>query len=236
MVSKARALVKYTEVGRDLFLTPVKRPFVIFNALMNGYLLTSEDMLLDTLTHELGHTLGLDHSQINKDFADAPTDDNAQYIPMMYPIGVKDSMAALTPDDISWVSKLYPSPAFNTSYGIIKGTLVRRNGSGPVLGANVVLTKLDEVDQTFSRLFRYSSVSGWLGPNEGAFEVAVTPGRYRITLEAIDDSFVGPSSVGLYASDASGKSFDKPINSKEFATLYLVNSGAVTNVGALVAD
>jgi hypothetical protein len=208
---------------------------VHFYSLMNGFLLNNEDKFLNTITHELGHAIGLDHAQINSEFAHNRTLGNMGYIPVMYPTisSPYDTSLALKPDDMSWLSKLYPATSFRGAYGMVSGRLVRNDGT-PVAGANVILT--NTADSTTIRLLRYSCVSDWLKNNDGGFEIAVPPGKYRINIEPIETSFSGVSGVGPYSSSDSDQSFKNAIVSKEFTSTFDVLSGASTDVGTLIAD
>src|SRR6202008_816927 len=87
----------------------------------------------EAITHEIGHFLGLDHSQINIDLL-APGNvgkcdvDRLAGIPLMFPVEFcqarKDAgLPVLSPDDVSWISSLYPNANFVSNYGTISGTI-----------------------------------------------------------------------------------------------------------------
>jgi hypothetical protein len=130
-------------------------------------------------THEFGHFLGLDHSQINVDlFIKAingtrytcSADDTAG-MPLMFPvIGVCPAKTTagvpmIAVDDAAWISKLYPvgSPApsgktsFNSGYGILSGTVFFSDGVTPAQGVNVIARNAN-----LPRRNAVSAVSGFL--------------------------------------------------------------------------
>jgi hypothetical protein len=106
------------------------------------------------MMHEFGHIIGLDHSQIEC-LNTCSTDDLAA-TPTMYPILLGPEQSLLAPDDVAWVSTLYPGPAFTTSYGHVSGTIFFSDGETPVQGANIVFR-----DVNHPRANVFSVVSGY---------------------------------------------------------------------------
>lgn len=90
----------------------------------------AEAQVLTTLTHEMGHFLGLDHS----------TYYDASSVPVMFPEAVSGTDQS-TPkqDDIAAISSLYPNDSFHRNYGAIRGTISYRDGTG-LFGANLIAT------------------------------------------------------------------------------------------------
>ena len=110
-------------------------------------------------THEFGHFLGLGHSQINIEVlqkliaggTNACSNDEAAGMPLMFPIlGVcpaKTSIGLpiLSPDDLAWISKLYPQAtnssgkqSFASAYGSVTGTVFFSDGVTPAQGVNII--------------------------------------------------------------------------------------------------
>ena len=138
----------------------------------------SPNQFEQVFTHEFGHLIGLDHSQINNEVSNqAPgdrTDDDLFGLPLMFPALLSGSPARvdngflpLAPDDEAWVSFLYPQTSggttFNGTFGRIEGRVFAASQT-PIQGVNVLARLEDDagtvgVDE--SRRFAYSSTSGY---------------------------------------------------------------------------
>ncbi len=164
-------------------------------AVLNGP--NSTDVLFaPTILHELGHLIGLDHTQTGFEFAESVTSADNTSVPVMYPILQWQGTRVLLRDDIAWVSWLYPTPEFRTTTGTITGKVLRASGA-PLLGANVVAVQVQDLGE--SRNERVSVVSDFLVNSDGSFEIpGLTPGNYYVFVEPIDPGFIMGSSVGPY--------------------------------------
>lgn len=190
----------------------------------------SADQFDEAITHELGHFSGLDHSQINLDlyFSTAPTCDVDELagLPLMFPVEFCQSrksagLPILAPDDVAWISKLYPGATYAANYGTISGFILFSDGITQEQGLNVIARRVDDPGTTAdeSKRIAMSVVSGFsftgnpgqsvTGTNTngssfgsrnpaliGYYEIPVTPGTYTIQFENVHSGFTGGSSVG----------------------------------------
>ena len=169
-------------------------------AVINFGLSVSDATLSIVMAHEIGHLIGMDHTQL--DSAQGLSTSN---YPLMYPIAYR-STVSLHEDDAAAVSALYPDTTVSSTYGTISGTLTRADGVTPVLGANI-WAKENSTGHVFS------VVSDYLEQGTGYFSLLLPPGTYTLHVEAIHSSFNGGSSVGPYSDAPTDPSFQAPLYS-----------------------
>lgn len=146
--------------------------------------------LQDTMTHEIGHLLGLDHTPLTGSVSERPT-----MHPFSSPTGAGRSLAD---DDIAGLTFLYPGPGA-TSLGTVTGTVERENGTAS-FGVNVVA--YDATSGSFVANSLSGSCGDQTGPNgDGRYEIAgLPPGDYHIGIEPIQ-SPVSEDNIGGIFSD-----------------------------------
>lgn len=196
----------------------------------SNYELTA-DQFDEAITHEMGHFSGLGHSQINVDLFQGGFNPNCAVdelagLPLMFPIEFCQSrksagLPILAPDDTAWISKLYPSASYASSYGTISGFVFFSDGITHVQGLNVIARRVDDplTLEDESKRIAVSVVSGFeftgnpgqsiTGTNStgsafgsrnpvliGYYEIPVPAGTYTVQTENLHEAFVGGSSVG----------------------------------------
>lgn len=211
----------------SIFLVGTSR-FTEGFAVVNGKIGLTDDELRLVIAHEIGHYFGLDHSQTNIDNTESSCPpiwtDTAAY-PLMYPYACRNA-PSLHPDDEMSVSMLYPAADFNQTHGQIIGTFLLPDGT-PVRGANIWVEE-ENGDV-------YSMVSDYLKENTGLFNLRLPPGKYTLHANSINNVFFDSSSVGPYADDQYGLSFQDPAASIGDVTL-MDNTGTTAVVFNVTAD
>lgn len=174
------------------------------------------------LTHEIGHFLGLDHAQVNVEMLDVNTcgnDHDFAGLPVMFPFLIcaarpEGHAPKLAPDDMAWISRLYPSGSFASVYGVIQGRIYFSDGITGAQGVNVLARDVSD-----PRAKATNVVSGFLFTNdpgqsvtgtdtggssfgsrdpqkEGFYELVVPASSYTVEVESIYPDFSEGSSVG----------------------------------------
>jgi len=216
--------------------------------LINGKLFTDINTLKGTVTHEIGHAIGIDYTQTNLESITTfdPDGKYAEASALMFPISVSDNFH-LHRDDISSVSLLYPNNSELLKYGSIEGKVLNVDRTSPIYSANVIaIKKGDYLNE------QVSCVSDYLADGTGSFKlVGLTSGEYNLFIEPIFRLFYGGSSVGPHAKASWDKAFkykipsgfytgkDQPITTnvtKARAATFYVGSSEVVDAGNIVAE
>ena len=199
---------------------PMKYEIIESHIILNGKFVNGVKTQLDyevsveslkgAILHEVGHAIGLDHSQINSGAAagaiiNIVSKEIIDSVPLMFPFPAND-LFKIKRDDISSVSLLYPNEEELVNFGQISGKVFKKDGITPHLGANVIARNVDN-----SLNEAISCVSGYLLDGTGSFKLfALPPGRYRIEIEPINPYFTGGSHVGPYSFFQGDLSFIDP--------------------------
>jgi hypothetical protein len=174
----------------------------------------SDDEILTIVTHEMGHLMGMDHSQVHPDvFAECTARPEgcppgvADGLPTMFPILVnKARMADLHRDDEAYFQRLYGNP--NQSSCSVTGKVFARDGTTEVRGVEVLA---ENVDETKSLTDAVSFISGAEAPknnrsgrsqgncreNGGFYRITglAVGETYRLCVQKINPQFTGGSSI-----------------------------------------
>ena len=160
----------------------------------------SDARLSYTIAHEIGHMIGLDHSQLNMDDNNKNCALAGDKYPVMYPVFCGQPSNVLHPDDVAAISAQYPEQNVTSTFGEINGTLVDPAGNHQA-GLNIFVTNQQSGEV-------YSVVSDYLKQGTGFFSMLLPAGTYTLRAKNIVAEFKGLSSVGPYATNASDTSFN----------------------------
>jgi hypothetical protein len=168
-------------------------------AVINGFISVSDISLQVAVAHEIGHLIGMDHTQLNTNQGLTQTN-----FPLMYPVAFRNTLPlSLHEDDAAAVSALYPASSLNSVYGQLSGTFTQASGT-PILGANIWAREIISHKV-------YSAVSDYLTQGTGYFRLLLPAGTYDLHAEAILKQFTGGSGVGPYAASLADSSFQPPL-------------------------
>jgi len=163
----------------------------------------SNNTIITLITHEIGHMIGLDHSQLDINNTESECLNSHTGYPIMYPYICRNT-STLHADDVVAITALYPATNLEATYGQITGFFINSSGN-PILGANLW------AKNTITGM-GYSVVSDYLKQNTGFFSILLPAGNYTLHANAINASFFDLSSVGPYANSATDISFISPLS------------------------
>ncbi len=163
-------------------------------AIISGFLNTSDTTMTNVTAHEIGHLIGLGHTQLDADQGLAQSN-----FPLMYPTAFR-STQTLHEDDEAFISTLYPDPSFSSVYGQISGNFVLADGVTAVRGANLWAT-----ETTTGKV--YSIVSDFRSQATGFFSLSLPAGLYELRAGTVRTPNTG---IGPYSA-AGGLSFQPPL-------------------------
>ena len=147
-----------------------------------------EDRVRRMVVHEIGHLLGMDHSQVNPESYSACRATGTcsvsieEDIPTMFPMLVEGAkMETLHADDVAYFNRLYGQPESSTCG--VEGKVLASDGVTELRGVEVVLRS---VDSRFEREEALAFISGAEAPrlrhnDKSAANCAGDCGAYRIT-------------------------------------------------------
>jgi hypothetical protein len=161
----------------------------------------TRDELETVLVHELGHYVGLDHSQVGlQQVADAVS---GEAVATMFPFHSTPEQLTLHLDDMVSVSSLYPELSFESDFGELTGSVFLNDGVTLFQGANVVARLVSDplvtaVSQVSGAHYFPGNAGGTPDPSlAGRFQLkGLPPGDYTVEVEPVYGEFTGGSSVG----------------------------------------
>ena len=127
-------------------------------------------------------------------------------MPLMFPElacqARKDAgLPVLAPDDVAWISTLYPSASFAGSYATISGTIYFSDGVSQFQGANLIARAVYDPNaaRDDSRRIAVSVVSGYLFTgNPGQSVTASLPGSSENNTNGDANGSRNPQFIGHY--------------------------------------
>lgn len=151
------------------------------------------------VVHELGHSLGLNHTILNQNLF--RIDAGFLYLPTMYPLAMGSNQIVISPDERAEILRMY-----GASLPVISGRVLDASGS-PV---DDVLVTARNIRSPFCR--SYAVLTGW--PDEtdsGSYSIPVLePGDYVLEVTQYRSSVPVPGGAEFYnQSDASDENFDQ---------------------------
>jgi hypothetical protein len=173
----------------DVDRSTIKRAQVILNGTVSES--NSAGWFRNQVMHEVGHFLGLYHSQLNRQVefdGDATNDHLAPCMSYSYGYNAGPSLHL---EDRAWLAALYPRPGAPQTTGTIHGRVLLPDGKTGLQGIQVIARRDgDEEVTAVSGISGYRYKGTFLGSYDvalqGYFELpGLPPGNYRLAIEPL---------------------------------------------------
>lgn len=163
--------------------------------------------ILSILLHELGHSLGLNHTNVLG--------------ATMFQFGREAEVfaATLAPDDIAFAVDVYPAPSGQSGFGRIRGTALLSDGQ-PIRGGAVAAVNASNG----------VAIGGLTDLTTGAYSILVPPGDYLVYLEPLNGP-LRPANLSLTDAQVTN-----PFQTTQFAEAEGGRGVTVAAGGEAVAD
>jgi hypothetical protein len=196
------------------------------------------------IEHELGHFLGLTHSQLNPEVQFDGDPNNDALAPRMSYNEGPNSVPGLHVEDRAWIAALYPRPDAPPTTGAVRGRVLLPDGVTGLQGIQVVARR--EGDDRATAVsgvsgYRYKSAGG-NGSRDfallGAYELpGLPPGNYRLAVEQLtDNANVAPVHGFLPGGRRFWRETRPLVTHSQEATLVMVAAGQVVEGRDFVLD
>ncbi len=176
--------------------SPSTARYIEGQMVINGAIAVSDTTFIVVFAHEMGHLVGLDHTQL-----DATQGLSTSNFALMYPTAYRTNLS-LHEDEVSSLTALYPTVDVQNHYGELTGVFIETDTTA-ILGANIWAKNTSN-----GQVFSY--VSDYFQQNTGYFRLLLPPGNYTLHAESIHSSFNGSSRVGPYSNSTTSASFRAP--------------------------
>jgi hypothetical protein len=107
------------------------------------------------MLHEFGHLIGLDHTDVRVPYT-GTTQADIDATPTMFFLLITPLQSTLGVDDKAWISKLYPSSKYVSSYGTINGQVFFSDGKTPGQDVLIIARAVNDIHGT-----TVASISGY---------------------------------------------------------------------------
>ena len=197
----------------------------------------SDNDFTSFIVHEMGHFLGLDHSQVNLTEATDKDSSNDSLINTMFPtfiVGNGANFKVPKRDDQVALAQLYPNSTFTANTWTISGNIYQAGGTTGLQCANVIARNASS-----PKVDAICALSGDLATansSNGNFTIpGLTAGSaYAITVEPIGSGFTGASGYTPCRGGSTGESAPPSFTALTSTSTYTGSAGDTKTVNCTI--